>query len=204
MTLEEVLAKYPEAVAFKTPETNHIVYYRQMSKAEFDTIVRLSPGENVSFDGEEYICNHLILFPDIKDLEDLTNIDIRTLAEQVIETSGFFKIEDFIDAVRTYRETNKILSEQALVFIAKAFPIYKIEELEDMSSKQIARLLALSEDMIGMAFPLPGDMPEEQEPARQSLGQMLKQGPLTDEQRIMQKRNVESSQEVLKQLKERG
>jgi len=202
MTLAEAQALYPNLSAFKAPNSGKLIYHRPITKREFDIIVRLSPGADLSFAAEEFILKEIVVFPGVSELETLTNQDIQSLAEVIVEKSGFYNIEDFVNSVRYYRESNKILSEQALIFIAKAFPVYKIEELENMGSKDIARLLALAEDMIGVLFPLPGDEPEQEVP-KQSLGQVL-QGPMTDEQKAIQRRGIEASQEALKQLKARG
>jgi len=192
--------KYGRVFKVVSPATKITIYFRLISKQEYDTYINMAPyREVITPEAEDYLLSKAVVEPNFDDLEArLLTGEFHAVAEAIAINSGFHNIEDFASELKNRRLATQVLIEQIIGFICKAFPIYKVAEIEEMSYDEIARLLALSEAMMGQRLEIPGaEIEEPQEPRG-----ALKKGPdvakMSAEEQAAIERNRKRALDVLK------
>jgi hypothetical protein len=149
-----------------TPESEVEVYFRLVTKKEYDTFNALSSNGGVTEDAEDYLYKTAIVYPPIQELDEAIYAgEASLIVGEIIKKSGFFDLTSFVDAVNYSRSECQKLSEQIIIFIAKAMPGYKIADIEQLSYQDIARLLAMSEVILGQVL----DIGTNKQPSKKNL-----------------------------------
>lgn len=149
------------------PLSHMDIYFKLISKGEYDNYLRLAPNRDIiSIAAEEFIFSIAVVYPDPNILEKtLWAGEYHAIAEAIASMSGFHELAHFSKELKARRLESQALSEQIIGTIAKAFPIYKISDLDAMNYQEIARLLALSEAMLEIRLEIPGaEIPEPKQP----------------------------------------
>lgn len=202
--ITELKTKYGRIFKVITPVTKITIYFRLISKLEYDRYINMAPfREIVNTQAEDYLLSQAVVSHGFAQLEALLLTgEFHSVAEAIAINSGFHNIEDFTIELKRRRLAAQILIEQIIAFISKAFPIYKVSEIEAMTYDEIARLLALSENMMGQRLQIPGaEIEEPQEPTKG----VLKRGPnvaeMSDKEKAVINRNRKEALEVLQKSK---
>lgn len=156
----KAVEEYGPVFSTITPESNVEVYFRLITKKEYDTFNALASNKGVTEDAEDYLYKTAIIYPPIDKLdEDIFAGEASLIVGEIIKKSGFFDLAAFVDAVNYSRAECQKLSEQIIIFIAKAMPGYKITDIEQLSYQDIARLLAMSEVILGQVLDIGSNKP---------------------------------------------
>lgn len=156
----KAVEEYGPVFSTITPESNVEVYFRLVTKKEYDTFNALASNKGVTEDAEDYLYKTAIIYPPIDKLdEDIFAGEASLIVGEIIKKSGFFDLAAFVDAVNYSRAECQKLSEQIIIFIAKAMPGYKITDIEQLSYQDIARLLAMSEVILGQVLDIGSNKP---------------------------------------------
>lgn len=166
----ELKKRYGTVYKIHVAESDISVYFKLMSKAEYDAFTELCDGETVTPIAEDYILDHIVVHPSKEVLENLYAGEVTSVVSEVAAKSGFYDIKSFAEELKTRRALTQTLSEQMLAFISKAFPIYTIEQLESKNYRELARLLAIAELMMGQQLNVTG---EEEPPAQEPQGNIV-------------------------------
>lgn len=191
MNISTLKAKYGRLFRVITPSTNTRVYFKLISKIEYDRYIEMAQVRDIiNPDAEEYILTRAVISHTYEELEDtLFAGEFHSIAEAIIDKSGFHNFDDFVAALKKSREQSLTLIDQILSFIAKAFPIYKISDLEAMTGDELARLLALSEGLLGQRLDIPGAEIEEPSKSTKPTLKRPDVSKMTEEE----KRNIENT-----------
>jgi hypothetical protein len=136
---------------------------------EYDKFVKLNNGspsiDKLTYDAEEFALKSAIIpTPTEEQLDALFEFagSAKPLVAEITELSGFENIEMFTQELQAQRESVKgLVKEQVIAFISKAMPVYTIKQIQDMNYRQLAYMLALSEEILGMQFPGFGETPTQ-------------------------------------------
>lgn len=200
--------KFQHGRLFKvvTPITKIDVYFRLISKNEYDNYIGMAPNREImNLEAEDYLLSRAIVAPPFGHLEDsLLAGEYHTIAEAIVVRSGFHELSDFVNELKAKRLQSQTLIEQIMGFICKAFPIYTIQNLEDMTYTELARLLALSETMMGIKLEVPGaEVPEPIKQAKPGIMKKPDMNKMSDEEKQRLERTRNDALEALKASRNR-
>jgi hypothetical protein len=157
-----------------------------MTLKEFNTYQSLCPEDSISTEAEDYILNNVVVYPSSDKLGELYMGEVSQIVKEIVSKTGFVDLEVFANELIQCRQMAGTLIEQIQGFISKAFPTYTLDELDNMNYKQLARLQAQAEVMLGQQLLLPGqEIPEEEQPS----GNLMTRGReinSEDEKRLVQ------------------
>ena len=121
---------------------------RPMTRREFNLIS--SDPESI----EDSILSSCLLYPVIDKYNEsyLAGID-SVIVSAVNHVSGFLKEQSLLEGVIAYREYAKSLEATIVMFICKAFPVYSVDDIDNMCFEEQMRLAALAEQIIGQPIP---------------------------------------------------
>lgn len=121
---------------------------RPMTRREFN-LISLDPERST-----QAILSKCLLYPNLDEYSEayLAGID-SVIAATVNNISGFLTETTLLQGVLTYREYAKSLEATILMFICKAFPSYKAEDIDNMCFEDQMRLAALAEQIVGQPIP---------------------------------------------------
>jgi|GEM_PF-5410253 hypothetical protein len=151
-------------------ESDVDIYFKLMTKAEYDSFTSLCEGEYVTPAAEDYILDFIVVHPDKEALDNLYAGEVTAIVSEIALKSGFYDIKNFAEELTIRRALAETLSEQIIAFISKAFPTYTIEQLEAKNYKELARLLAVAEIIMGQRLDVTG---EEKQPIPEAHGNVV-------------------------------
>ena len=158
VNIPELKAKYGRIFKATSISTKVDIYFRLLTKLEYDTYIMMAvDNTTINLEAEEYIFNCAIVYPSLADIQaKLLFGEYHAIAEAVSSTSGFHEMGQFAAELKQRRIGAQTLIDQMLIAISKAFPTYKISDLDAMNYQQLARLLALAETMLETYLQIPG------------------------------------------------
>lgn len=160
--LSKAVEQYGPIFEIVTPESQISVHFRLVSKREYDVFNSLCDGNSMTPQAEEYLYSCAVVYPSPADLDELIFAgESNVIVGEIAKRSGFFEIDTFTQALMEARRECEKLSEQIIVFIAKAMPGYKVRELEDLNYQELARLLSISEVILGQQLDLGVNKPSK-------------------------------------------
>ncbi len=146
-TLESLINKYSKQ--YKNIETfaidNDIFITRPLTRKEFKEINGNAAISNI--DKKDMICKTCILYPPNFDLDNCIASLPDELYERIIEQSCI-KQENISELITIFRQEMEYIDNQMTCIIAKAFPAYKIDELESLDMIEFCRLFSRAEWVI--------------------------------------------------------
>ena len=146
-TLETLIEKYSKQ--YKNIETfaidNDIFITRPLTRKEFKEI---NGNPNTSnMDKKDMICKTCILYPPNFDLENCIASLPDELYERIIDQSCISQ-ENISELITMFRQEMEYIDNQMTCIIAKAFPAYKIDELENLDMIEFCKLFSRTEWVI--------------------------------------------------------
>lgn len=158
--MTEAIEKYGPIFYVETPESKIKVYCRLVTKKEYDRFNSLCTEESISTEAEEYLYKAGVIYPTTEELDDLIYAgELSHIVMNIARSSGFFDIDIFTTAVKNSRQGCQKLSEQIMIFVCKAMPGYRLEDIEKLNYLDVARLLAISEIIMGQELNIGPDGP---------------------------------------------
>lgn len=146
-TLEALIDKYSKQ--YKNIETfaidNDIFITRPLTRKEFKEIDNDQTMSNI--EKKDTICRTCILYPPNFDLDNCVASLPDKIYEKVIEQSCIQQ-DDIAQLITFFRQEMEYIDNQMTCIIAKAFPAYKIDELENLDMIEFCKLFSRAEWVI--------------------------------------------------------
>lgn len=145
--LYEIKKKYGSvfAVNLKGQE----VLFRELTFNEFDRITEYKNSESSSStESEDLIISSAVVYPKDYNFEKLPPGLISSLAQQIIDFSGFYSARLAKQVLETKRQQAGQVRSLMKAFVLATISAYSPEDLDAMTFSQLAERVALSEKII--------------------------------------------------------
>lgn len=146
-SVESIIERYSnqyDNIDFVVIDENLWFVIRPITRLEYS---RICSSTVTTEEKKDYICKRCILYPTNFDLENCVAGIPEQLYNKIMEISYLDK-DSLIDLIQINRDEMMTLEHQMLCIIAKAFPSYKYEEIENMDMIQICKLFTRAEWML--------------------------------------------------------
>lgn len=156
--LYEIKKKYGSvfAVNLKGQE----VLFRELTFNEFDQITEYKNSEGASStDAEDLIISSAVVYPENFNFEKLPPGLISSLAQQIIDFSGFYSAKLAKQVLENKREQAGQVRSLMKAFVLATIHAYSPEDLDDMTFSQLAEKVAISEKIIEIIQGMNGVQP---------------------------------------------
>lgn len=140
-TIRKIQEKYKDIDIYSYEIGEDFYMYRLITKKEYHYYMSAGLDE---LELQDIICNTCILYPEKLDIDDMLAGDVTELAKLIISQSCV----DFSDRktlIEMYREEMIDLDNEMICIIIKAFPAYKIEDIENMDYPTFYKLYTRAE-----------------------------------------------------------
>lgn len=145
--LYEIKKKYGSAFAVNVKGQD--VVFRELTFDEYDKVVEYKNSESKSSaDAEDLIISAAVVYPENFNFEKLPPGLITSLAQEIIDFSGFYSAKLAKSILESKREQAKEVRSLMKAFVLATIPSYTPEQLDEMTFSQLAERVALSEKII--------------------------------------------------------
>lgn len=145
--LYEIKKKYGSAFAVNVKGQD--VVFRELTFNEYDKVVEYKNSESKSSaDAEDLIISAAVVYPENFNFEKLPPGLITSLAQEIIDFSGFYSAKLAKNILESKREQAKEVRSLMKAFVLATIPSYTPEQLDEMTFSQLAERVALSEKII--------------------------------------------------------
>lgn len=145
--LYEIKKKYGSAFAVNVKGQD--VVFRELTFNEYDKVVEFKNSEDKSSaDAEDLIISAAVVYPENFNFEKLPPGLITSLAQEIIDFSGFYSARLAKSILESKREQAKEVRSLMKAFVLATIPSYTPEQLDEMTFSQLAERVALSEKII--------------------------------------------------------
>lgn len=120
---------------------DELFVYRPISRHEYKAIMI---ADIEDYEKQDLICNTCVLYPENYDWEDCIGGIPAELCNEILDKSCV-SLEDMGILIEMYREEMLELENQMVCIIAKAFPAYKISEIEKLDTINFTKLFTRAE-----------------------------------------------------------
>lgn len=128
---------------------NETVIFRELTFKEFDKISYLQTLEDFSYaDIEDFILSYAIVYPEEFDTMRIPAGVVSSLAEEILDISGFFNVKIAISTLNQKRQEANEVKNLMKAFVLATISTYSPQELEEMTFSELAEKVALSEKII--------------------------------------------------------
>jgi hypothetical protein len=128
---------------------NFEVIFRELTFTEYDLILYLQELEEYSYaDIEDFILDYAIVYPENFDLGKIPAGLVTSLAQNVLELSGFFSVKVAKKILQDKRNEMTDVRNLMKAFVISTMPSFIPEELDVMTFSQLAEHVALAEKII--------------------------------------------------------
>jgi hypothetical protein len=125
------------------------IIFRELTFNEYDRIVEYKNNENSSsLEAEDLIISSAVVYPENYNFEKLPAGTISSLAQEIIDFSGFYSPSLAKQILLSKRKTANEVRGLMKAFVLSTIPAYKPEDLDDMTFSQLAERVALSEKIL--------------------------------------------------------
>lgn len=136
------------------------VIFRELTFNEFDKITEYKNSEiAASTDAEDLIISSAVVYPKNFNFEKLSPGLISSLAQQIIDFSGFYSARIAKQVLENKREHAAQVRSLMKAFVLATISAYSPEDLDDMTFSQLAEKVALSEKIIEIQQGINGVQP---------------------------------------------
>lgn len=143
----EVKNKYGSI--FETAIKKQRILFRELTFAEFDKVAEFQKnGDTTNADIEELIISCAVVYPQNFSPDSYPAGAISSLADEILEESGFSSARRAKQIVEQKREKVQEVRWLMKAFVLATLSTYKPEELDNMTFSRLAELVALSEKII--------------------------------------------------------
>jgi hypothetical protein len=145
--LYEIKKKYGSAFAVNVKGQD--VVFRELTFNEYDKVVEYKNSDDKSSaDAEDLIISAAVVYPENFNFEKLPPGLITSLAQEIIDFSGFYSAKLAKNILESKREQAKEVRSLMKAFVLATIPSYTPEQLDEMTFSQLAEKVALSEKII--------------------------------------------------------
>lgn len=128
---------------------NSDVVFRELTFREYDLIMYYQELEDYSYaDVEDLVLEYAIVYPDNFDLNKIPAGLVTTLAQNILELSGFFSVKIAKRILEDKRIQMTEVRNLMKAFVISAMPSYISDTLDEMTFSELAEKVALSEKII--------------------------------------------------------
>lgn len=163
---------------FSTEIKNQKVYFREITFAEFDSIINIQNMEGgSSLDSEDLIIQAAVVYPKNLNIDRLPAGVVASLSQEILNVSGFNNPKTAKRILEEKRYAAAQVRGLMKAFVLSTIKSYTPEELDQMTYSQLAEKVALSEKIIEITQAMhavePNDLklqlidPEEEEQKKQ-------------------------------------
>jgi len=158
LKLSDQIKKYSDKILeWKKKYVN--VYYHKVGGKEY--IFRLlTKGEylalyfmqfHISNEAEDTLMEQCILYPHVDKhyLDNLYAGEFNTISDKILSLSGFSDLESIKSDLEKEREKIKLLDNQIVVIICKAFPHINPSDIDNFDYPTIIHHITLAEELLG-------------------------------------------------------
>jgi len=125
------------------------LYFRELTFKEYEKVLYLQESNNFSYaDIEDIVIQQAIVYPEDFDLNKIPPGIVSSLAEEVIDISGFSSAKMARYVLMSKREQANEVKNLMKAFVLATISSYSPDDLEDMTFSQLAEKVALSEKII--------------------------------------------------------
>lgn len=134
---------------FQTSVKKQAILFRELTFYEFDQIAEFQKnGDTTNADIEELIIKFAVVYPENFNPDIYPAGAISSLADEILEESGFSSAKKAKSIVEEKRENVKEVRWLMKAFVLATLSSYKPEDLDDITFSKLAELVALSEKII--------------------------------------------------------
>lgn len=134
---------------FETSIKKEIILFRELTFSEFDEISEFQKnGDSSNADIEDLIIKYAVIYPQDFDSDKYPAGLVSSLAEEVLEESGFSSARKAKHIVQKKREEANEVRSLMKAFVLATMPTYKPSDLDDMTFSKLAEHVALAEKII--------------------------------------------------------
>lgn len=134
---------------FQTSLKSQQIIFRELTFAEFDQIAQHQMSEDYSSaDVEELIISYAVVYPDNLDINKYPPGLISSLAEEILEESGFSSAKRAKHILEKQREKASEVRSLMKAFVLATIYKYSPEDLDQMTFSKLAENVALAEKII--------------------------------------------------------
>jgi hypothetical protein len=145
--LYEIKKKYGSVFAVNVKGQD--VVFRELTFNEYDKVVEYKNSDDKSSaDAEDLIISAAVVYPENFNFEKLPPGLITSLAQEIIDFSGFYSAKLAKSILESKREQAKEVRSLMKAFVLATIPSYTPEQLDEMTFSQLAEKVALSEKII--------------------------------------------------------
>lgn len=120
---------------------DELYMYKLLSKLEYEALTSQIEDE---LDLQDAIVQNCVLYPENIDIDDMLPGDVYELAKEIVEQSCILP-EDRMLMLEVYNSEMAQLENVMVCLIMRAFPAYKLDELENMSYPELYKLYSRAE-----------------------------------------------------------
>lgn len=125
------------------------IVFRELTFNEYDKVVEYKNNENSSStDAEDLIISSAVVYPENFNFQKLPPGTISSLAQEIIDFSGFYSPSLAKQILLSKRESANEVRSLMKAFVLATITSYKPEDLDDMTFSQLAERVALSEKIL--------------------------------------------------------
>lgn len=125
------------------------LYFRELTFKEYEKVLYFQRTEEYSYaDIEDIVLQQAIVYPENFDLNKIPPGAVSSLAEEVIDLSGFSSARMAKKVLLSKREEANEVKNLMKAFVLATISSYSPDDLENMTFSQLAEKVALSEKII--------------------------------------------------------
>jgi hypothetical protein len=144
---------------FSAEKKYHNIYYQKVGNREY--IFRLlTKGEYLSLyfiqfhinnEAEDILLEKCVLYPGLKQnsLDSFPAGEAGTLIDKILSLSGFTNLDNIKEDLDKERENIKLLDNQIVLIICKAFPHITPSDIDNFDYPTILHYVTLAEELLG-------------------------------------------------------
>jgi hypothetical protein len=141
--------KYKYGNLYYVTVKNVDLYFRELTFKEYEKVLYLQESNDYSYaDIEDIILQEAIVHPVDFDLNKVPPGVVSSLAEEIIDISGFSSAKMARHVLMSKREQANEVKNLMKAFVLATISSYSPDDLEDMTFSQLAEKVALSEKII--------------------------------------------------------
>ena len=134
---------------FQTALKSQQILFRELTFAEFDQIAQHQSSSGFSSaDVEELIINYAVVYPDNLDINKFPPGLVSSLAEEILQESGFSSAKRAKQILESQREKAGEVRNLMKAFVLATISKYSPEDLDEMTFSKLAQNVALAEKII--------------------------------------------------------
>lgn len=159
-SLHSIKNKYGSV--FQTSIRKQEVVFRELTFAEYDKIAEYQKSfDHSSADVEELIIKFAVVYPENLDLDSYPPGIVSSLAEEILEESGFSSAKRAKAILEKMRRQAAEVRNLMKAFVLATMPKYSPEDLDNMTFSKLAENVALAEKIIEIQQGINGIAPTD-------------------------------------------